>query len=481
MSTFLWTRDEVIAATGGKAFGPDWSATGVSIDSRTAAPADIFVAITGDRFDGHGFVAQALAGGVAAAIVNHRPAGVPDAMPLVIVPDTLAALRALAERARARTHAKLVGVTGSVGKTGTKEMLGAALAAFGATHVNAGNLNNHFGAPLSLARMPATTEFAVQELGMNHAGEISPLSVLARPDVAIITNVEPVHIEFFESEDGIAEAKCEILDGLTPDGAIVLNADNRWYDYCRAAARKHGTSRIVSFGRAEQADARLISVEVTPEGSRVKASIGGTALTYRLDAVGEHWAINSLGVLACIDAFGLDVHRAAKEISRVTAGRGRGAQVRIALAEGGSFLLIDESYNASPPAMRAAFQVMAMSAPEPGARRIAVLGDMRELGNTSAELHAGLAGDLMATRADAVFTVGPFMRELRAELPEHMLQAHGEISQDIAGPVAASVNHGDVVLVKGSLGTNMAPIVTALRALSEPPAMVVPPMVVNGH
>ena len=480
MTAALWSDVTAARATGGAVSGTPWRASGVIIDSRAVTGGELFVALTGERVDGHDFVGAALASGAAAAMVERRPANLSEHAPLLIVEDSLKALTDLAAEARASSSAQVVAVTGSVGKTGTKEALLRALSVAGETYVSAGNLNNHIGAPLSLSRLPRSAAYAVLELGMNHAGEIAPLSRMGRPHVAIVTNVEPVHIGYFESERDIALAKAEIFQGLEPGGAAVLNLDSPWFPVLAEQADAAGVQRVVTFGRSEKSDIRLVDTLSGPDGSRVDVEIDGQPLRYQLDAIGAHWAANSLGVLACVHALGRDVEASAAAIRRVSAGRGRGGQVTINLAGGGSIRLIDESYNASPAAMRAAFAVLGFSIPAGDGsstgsstgsgqgRRVAVLGDMRELGDRGPELHAALAEDLLAAAPDAVFTVGPLMGELRARLPDAICAGHGERSSDIAEQVAADLRAGDVVLVKGSLGTNMAPIIAAIEALDEP-------------
>jgi UDP-N-acetylmuramoyl-tripeptide--D-alanyl-D-alanine ligase len=472
MTAALWTDIEAARATGGAVSGASWRASGVVIDSRRVQPGDLFVALPGERTDGHDHVASALAQGAAAAMVARRPVGLGADAPLLVVEDVLHALERLGAAARARSAARIVGVTGSVGKTGTKESLAQALSAAGETHASAGNLNNHIGAPLSLARLPENAAFAVLEMGMNHAGEIAPLSRMVRPHVAIITNVAPVHIEFFESERDIALAKAEIFEGMEPGGTAVLNLDNPWHELLAERARACGVERIIGFGRAAEAEVRLLDAESDRDGSLVRVTVDGRPVAYRIDAIGAHWAFNSVGVLAVVHALGLDVEASAGAIRQVSAGRGRGGQIDVALAGGGSLRLIDESYNASPAAMRAAFQVLGLARPEAGGRRIAVLGDMRELGARGRDLHADLADALLACAPDRVYTVGPLMRALRDRLPEDLLGAHGDASTDIADTLARDLAAGDVVLVKGSLGTNMAPIVAAIEALAEPPRLV---------
>ena len=473
MTPALWSDIEAARATGGMASGAAWTASGVVIDSRQVKPGDLFVALAGERVDGHDHVAGALASGAAAALVARVPADVDGAAPLLVVDDVLQGLTRLGAAARSRSRAKVVGVTGSVGKTGTKEALLRALSVAGETHGSAGNLNNHIGAPLSLARLPRTAEHAVLEIGMNHAGEIAPLSRMIRPHLAMITNVAPVHIEFFETERDIALAKAEIFEGIEPDGIAVLNLDNEWYPMLVERARERGVERIIGFGRDAGAEIRLIDAKSDLDGSLVEANIAGRVVRYQLDAIGAHWAFNSIGVLACAHALGLDIEASAAAIRRVSAGRGRGGQVDIALSGGGALRLIDESYNASPAAMRAAFSVLSLAQAREAGRRIAVLGDMRELGERGTDLHAGLADELLAASPDRVYTVGPLMRALRARLPRSIRGAHGDVSTDIAEQIASELGAGDVVLIKGSLGTNMAPIVAAVEALAEPRRLVV--------
>lgn len=475
MTDSLWTSEELARATRGALSGPFFEVSDVAIDSRQVKKGDLFVAISGEKFDGHDFVASALAQGAAGAVVSHRPADVPTDAPLLVVYDTMTALRDIAIAARARSTATIVAVTGSVGKTGTKDSLKAALSVFGETHASLGNLNNHIGAPLSLARLPLSAAYAVLELGMNHAGEISDLSRLVRPHLCIVTNVEATHIGHFPGIDAVAEAKGEIFEGMRAGhGIAVLNLDNAQYGLLRERAEAAGVERIVTFGRHETADVRLVGCESDAAGSRIVASIDGKLLAYTIDAIGAHWAFNSVGVLACVHALGLDVRQASLAIRSVTAKAGRGRQERIAVG-GGSALLIDESYNASPASVGAALDVLAMMKPATGGRRIAILGDMLELGDRTAEMHRELA-DKAATSADAVFTVGPLMRSLRDALPSERRGGHADASEDMAPVAAAAVQPGDIVLVKGSLGTRMAPIVTAIRALATPR-----PRAANGH
>jgi UDP-N-acetylmuramoyl-tripeptide--D-alanyl-D-alanine ligase len=459
----LWNADEAAAATGGRATR-EWRAVGVSIDSRSVKQNELFVALQGPNFDGHDFVAAALKAGAAAALVHRAPADLSGDAPLLIVDDTMRALEALGQAARQRSSAAFLAVTGSVGKTGTKEMLRLALGAGGAAYATTGNLNNQWGVPLSLSNMARDCAYAVFELGMNHAGEIGPLSRQVRPKIAIITTVEPAHLEFFPSVEAIADAKAEIFEGLDADGIAILNHDNPHYERLVKAAVAHGVGRVIGFGRHADARARLLQCTLSATASQIQAEILGEPVSYRLQMPGVHWALNSLAALAAAKSAGVELTAAAAALAELKPLKGRGQRVKIAAARG-TFELIDESYNASPAAMRAAFQVLAQARPGSGGRRIAVLGDMRELGETARLLHADLAPDLKSARVDLVFTAGPLMEWLHASLPETIRGVHAPDSQALVPAVIEAVKAGDVVLVKGSLGSRMAPIVEALRAL----------------
>ena len=462
--TPLWTAEEAAAATGGRNTR-DWSASGVAIDSRTLKPGDLFVAIQGPNFDGHAFVADALAKGAAAAVVSRRPDGVAADAPLLMVDDPFAALQDLGRAARTRTSARIVAVTGSVGKTSTKEALRLILAAQGLTSASEGSLNNHWGVPLSLARMPREARFGIFELGMNHAGEIAPLTKMVRPHVAVITTIEAVHLEFFDSVEGIAAAKAEIFDGLVEGGVAVLNQDNDYFGFLTRQALAKGVARVVGFGVSPGAWARLVNYRQVDGASQITAEVGGAPLTYRLGVVGRHQALNSLAVLAAVAQLGGDVAAAAQTLDQLTPPKGRGARHRVALGvTGGSFTLVDESYNASPPAMRAAFAVLAASEPGPGGRRIAVLGDMLELGPESSVIHRNLAQDVVAAGINLVFTAGTDMAHLTAALPPALRGGHGTQAADLLPLLRETLRPGDVVVVKGSHGSRMGLIVEALLA-----------------
>ena len=463
----LWTVEAMAAAIGAEREGAlPQSVPGISIDSRTLAPGDAFFAIQGDHRDGHDFVAAALASkaGLAVAAADRR-SELPQDVPLLVVPDVLAALRALAAAARARLQGKVIGVTGSVGKTGTKEALRLALSQDGETHASAASYNNHWGVPLSLARCPASARYAVLEMGMNHAGEIEPLSRLARPHVAIITTVAPVHLEFFGSLAKIADAKAEIFLGLEAGGAAVINRDNSQFAHLKRRAKQAGVARIVSFGEHEQADARLIKCALHPGCSAVQADILGTELTYKIGAPGRHLVHNSLAVLAAAVLVGADLALAALALADFKPASGRGAAFEIDLP-GGPATVIDESYNANPASMAAALALLGQRPVGARGRRIAVLGDMLELGPRGRALHRGLLAPVDANAIDLVFCCGPLMRALWRALPASRRGGYAEDSAALEPQVLSAVGAGDVVMVKGSLGSRMAPIVKALQKLS---------------
>ncbi len=465
----LWTADEAVRATGGAASGP-FSASEISIDSRTLAPGALFVAIRGPHHDGHAFVADAFARGAAAAVVAEDRGGMPTGGPVLRVADTLTALEALGIAARARGAAKIVGVTGSVGKTGTKEALRLALGATALTHASAASHNNHWGVPLSLARMPGNSIYGVFEIGMNHPGEIALLSRMVRPDVAVITAIAPVHLAFFDSVAAIAEAKAEIFEGMGEGGVAVINRETPYFEPLAAAARRRQIT-VHGFGASGQPYARLVEHRASEDAAAVVAEIRGREVRYDLAAAGRHWAMNSMAALAAADVLGADLEGAARALARLTPPKGRGARHLIDLGTG-SFTLIDESYNANPASMRAAFETLAMARPAPGGRRIAILGEMRELGATSAALHAELADDLVASKVDLVLTAGAHMAHLAKALPAPLRGEHAADAGGLVSAAVVTVGAGDVVAVKGSLATGMGRIVEALLDLNHVPRAV---------
>ena len=458
----LWTAKEAALATSGRASG-DWQVEGVSIDSRSVAAGDLFIALKGPNFDGHDYAAAALEKGAAAAMVSSLPEGLAADAPVLLVGDTLEALTALGQAARTRSQARFIGVTGSVGKTGTKEALRACLEVQGKTAASVASFNNHWGVPLSLSRMARDSAYGVFEVGMNHAGEISALTAVLRPHVAVITTVAAVHLEYFDSVEGIADAKAEIFESMGADGSAVLNRDNEFFERLAAKAKARGVGRIIAFGEHAEAEIRLEACELEERSSSVRASVFGRQLDYRLNLPGRHSVMNSLAVLGAVAAAGADVDRAAAALAETEPVKGRGARHDIQLA-GGSFELIDDAYNANPSSVGAAISVLGASRPKDDGRRIAVLGDMLELGAEGKALHAGLAAPLEKDGIDLVFTCGPLMAALDEALPAARRGGHAADSQALAPLVVEALQPGDVVLVKGSLGSRMAVVVEALKA-----------------
>ena len=458
----LWTTADFVAASGGWLHGgapPE--ITGVSIDTRTIGPNEAFVAIRGENRDGHDFVEAALNSGAALAIVAEERAQMHLAPLLVVPDDPLAALQRIGTAARYRMHGSVVAVTGSVGKTGTTEMLRIALSTLGPTHSPVGSFNNQWGVPLTLARMPEATRYGVFEIGMNHAGEIRPLTKLVRPHVAIVTAVGPVHLEYFKSEGGIAEAKAEIFEGLEPGGTAVLNRDNQWFELLAEHAWAQG-AQILSFGEHPSADVRLERVALKEDGSAVSVEIGGSPVAYRLGAPGRHLVQNSLAVLAACHAIGADLARVVLALAEFRAPKGRGQRLRLSHPSG-SFTLIDESYNANPASMRAALALLGQTSPEGRGRRIAVLGDMLELGQAAPSLHRALAPAVAESHADLVFLAGPLMADLWQDLPDQRRGAYSEKAADLEPILLETVGPGDVVMMKASLGSRLGPVVEAVK------------------
>jgi UDP-N-acetylmuramoyl-tripeptide--D-alanyl-D-alanine ligase len=470
----LWTSEQAGRATGGKATS-DWNASGVSIDTRNVEEGDLFIALHGPNFDGHEFVTDAMTKGAAAALVDNDDFAEDRRL---IVDDTMAALQDLGSASRARAKAVIIAVTGSVGKTGSKEALKFVLSRQGETSASVGSYNNHWGVPLSLARMPQQAAYGIFEMGMNHPGEINPLSRMARPHVALITTVEAVHSEFFDSDEAIADAKAEVFAGLEPGGTAILNRDNRHFHRLAAAAQAKGIDNITSFGTWDEADFRLLDAVLDNDGTVLKADLGGTVLTYRLAIAGHHWVVNSLGILATVAAAGADVREAAAALGELEAPQGRG-RLHLVHMDGGDITLIDESYNASPVSMRAAIGVLGQTRPVEGGRRIAVLGDMLELGEGSSQQHAALADVLAGEGVDLVFTAGRKMLHLTDALDPAMRGGHAISSELLLPMVNETIRAGDVVVVKGSAGSKTGIIVDALLELDQH-ASGSPKRVVNG-
>ncbi len=469
----LWTSAEAIAATGGQTTR-DWQADGVSIDTRTIKPGDLFVALKAER-DGHDFVKHALDKGAAAAMVTHRPADVPDDAPLLIVPDVLAALEQLGIAARARTKAKVVGVTGSVGKTSTKEMLRSALQGQGRTHAAEASYNNHWGVPLTLARMPKDTQFAVIEIGMNHPGEIAPLSKMARPHVVMVTTVAAAHLEAFENIDGIAVEKGSICEGLEPGGVAVLNGDlPNTHILIAAAERAH--ARIITFGQNPGNHHRLTEVRVAEGHTVGRARAWRTPVLLKVGTEGRHFAVNALGVIAVVGALGADRAQALCDLGHWEPPAGRGTREVLVLdvaRDGESLDLIDDAFNANPTSLSASLEVLAASQPRNGVgrvskgRRVAILGDMLELGPDELALHAGMATDPSMAAIDMIHCAGPRMKSLWEMLPETKRGRWTLKAEDLVPDVSRMVDAGDVVLVKGSKGSKVSIVVDAIRKLGH--------------
>jgi UDP-N-acetylmuramoyl-tripeptide--D-alanyl-D-alanine ligase len=453
----LWTSDDAKRATGGTVTGTPWIASGVSIDSRTVVPGDLFVALSGPNFDGQDFVADALDRGAVAVMVAGK---FKSDLPMVVVDDTLEGLGALARFARARCGARIAAVTGSAGKTGTKEALKLALASSGATHASEASYNNHWGVPLSLARMPAGSDYGVFEAGMNHPGEIAPLAQMIGPHVAIVTTVEAAHLEFFTDTAAISDSKAEVFEGLEPGGFAILNRDNAHFDQLAAAAKGHG-AEVIGFGVDGAANARLIAHHATDGGTQVFADIRGHTIEYTVGAPGVHWVRNSLAVLAAVDAIGANLELAAQAMADVEPGPGRGTKITVHTAAG-PIVVIDDSYNANPASVRAALEVLGGHL---GGRRILALGDMGELGSQTQSLHAELADAISTASVDLVFTVGTHTRALESILPANLRGGHFETSGVAAPEIAEAIRPGDTILVKGSNAVGMGDVVRALVAL----------------
>ena len=471
----LWTSDEAVAATGGRTTGP-WAAGGVSIDTRTLQPGDLFVALKDVR-DGHDFVGQALEKGAAAALVSRVPDGLSSGAPLLVVPDVLKALEDLGRAARARAKARVVGVTGSVGKTSTKEMLRVVLGGQGRVHAAEASYNNHWGVPLTLARLPREADFAVIEIGMNHPGEIAPLSRMARPDVVVVTIVAPAHLEAFDSIEGIAHEKAAIIDGLQPGGVAVLNADIATSPLLQAKAHE-AHARTVTFGAAEGADYRMVSVQIGDDSTVVRATRQGQPVLYKVMSPGRHFAANGLAVLAVADALGLDPVISATDLGRWQPPAGRGVRERIMLdlVEETGFELIDDAFNANPASMAASLEVLVNARPQDGigsrakGRRIAILGDMLELGPTEAALHAAIAETPGLAAIDLIHCVGPRMKALHAALPRGQRGDWVATAAELVPRARHLIDAGDIILVKGSKGIKVSLMVDALRKLGQPAA-----------
>lgn len=472
----LWTSKAAAAATGGETT-TKWAASGVSIDTRTIQAGDLFIALKADR-DGHDFVQMALDKGAAAALVTHRPDGVADDAPLLIVPDVLRALEALGQAARARTKARVLAITGSVGKTSAKEMARTVLERQGKTHAAEASYNNHWGVPLTLARMPVDTDYAVIEIGMSNPGEIAPLSRMAQPDVAMITTVAAAHLEAFDDISGIAREKASILDGLTQGGVAVLNADTQTSEILQKYATKRHATQVL-FGQMSR-DWRLDHVSLAEGQTLVRADMPSGPLMFKLSTAGRHFAMNGLGILAACDALGADPVQAAIDLSLWVPPAGRGTLETVTIDpanEGETLALLDDAFNANPTSLTAALEVLASHTPRNNVgrvvkgRRVAILGDMLELGTDEIAMHADIARDPSLAFVHLIHCAGPRMRHLYDVLPEGLRGTWFENAQDLAANPGRLVDAGDVVLVKGSKGSKVSLVVDAIRKLGHPETM----------
>jgi UDP-N-acetylmuramoyl-tripeptide--D-alanyl-D-alanine ligase len=441
---------------------PSRAVMGLSIDTRSLQPGDLFVALT-DQRDGHDFVSAAFKAGAAAALVKSDYARTPSDGALLRVADPLTAMADIGRVARFRGTPRVVAITGSAGKTGTKEALKACLSRVGTVHASEKSYNNHWGVPLTLARMPASAQYGVFEIGMNHAGEITPLTRMVCPEVAIVTTVEPVHLGHFASVEDIAEAKAEIFSGLEPEGIAVLNRDNAHFETLKAYAVAARAS-IITFGASQACDVRLLASRSTASGTDVQVTAFGKAVAYQIGAPGDHYVRNSLSIVATLHALGVAFDATLPALADIGAPAGRGQRTVLSIADG-TLLLIDESYNANPASMRAALQAMSTVNRTTYARRVVVLGDMLELGASSEDFHTDLVGPIDQADVDLVFAVGPMMRQMFDRLQPSRQGAWAPRSQDLVAAVKASLRPDTVIMVKGSLGTNMAPIVAAIKAL----------------
>jgi UDP-N-acetylmuramoyl-tripeptide--D-alanyl-D-alanine ligase len=453
----LWTSEEVAKLTGGVS-STNWHATGISIDSRTTEPGDLFIPISGPNFDGHNFIKNALMKGAVASITSRPLENISKDTNLLQVTDTVKALSEMGRGRRTRANAIVIAVTGSVGKTGVKEALGKLLSEQGQTSYSIGSYNNHFGVPLSLARLPKNADYGVFELGMNHAGELTQLSKLVSPNIAIITTVDIAHSEFFHSTDDIARAKAEIFLGLKHGGVAILNRDNQYFSLLRSAALSAGAGNIIGFGRHKESDFKLTGYTANSWGSYVNACFKDEDFKYQLSMPGQHWVYNSLAVLAAIHAAGANTHAAAKSFAKITAFKGRGQTHSIPIQDQ-HFELIDDSYNACPISVSAAIEVLSFLTPKFNGRRICVFGDMNELGDNSTELHNTLADKIYDAQVDFVYTVGPQMERMCDQLNSKIKVAHAERSEDLIQPLLHLIEPGDILLIKGSANLKMHKVV----------------------
>jgi UDP-N-acetylmuramoyl-tripeptide--D-alanyl-D-alanine ligase len=465
----LWTVAEAVAATGGRPEGlSDGELSSVSIDSREIAHDALFVAIKGDKLDGHDFVEAALAAGASAALVSDEWYRAHPGDRLIVVPDPLEGLRALARAARARSRALIVAVTGSAGKTTTKEAIRTVLAAAGRTHYSIKSFNNQWGVPLMLARLPREAQFGVFEIGMNHAGEITPLSQMVRPHVAVVTTVAAAHLEFFDSISSIARAKAEIFEGLEPGGTALLNADHEYLHILFERARELGITEVVTYGYDDEADYLIASPEVAGPRTFARVSKGVDAFDLNLQVRGRHMVANATAALVVSQVAGIDRYAALRALAEFGAAEGRGQTIRLGPPTR-PLLLVDESYNANVASMTAAMEVFAVT-PPPGGKKVLVLGDMLELGEQGPALHQSLKEAVLGTSATHVFLVGRAIESLANSLEPRLVAGHARRIEDLMEPILSSLAHGDAVMVKGSKGVRLASLVEQIKQRFSAPA-----------
>ncbi|MEM7215538.1 MAG: UDP-N-acetylmuramoylalanyl-D-glutamyl-2,6-diaminopimelate--D-alanyl-D-alanine ligase [Pseudomonadota bacterium] len=463
--SFLWGIDALMAAVDGRPVGemPE-GISGISIDTRTLEQGDAFFAIKGDRVDGHDYLVSAMRAGAAVAVVDESKLVSLGSLklPLIVVRDVLEAMTRLGEVARMRSKARIIAITGSVGKTTTKEMLRTVLSPSGLVHASVASFNNHWGVPLTLARMPEEAKFGVFEIGMNHAGEITPLVKMVRPHVAMITAIAPAHIGAFETIEDIAKAKAEIYSGVVPGGYGLINHDDRRYTLLRDLAGDAGIEHLASYGQKRGSDFWLRELEKTADGSSLSVRVKGQDVDYEIAIPGEHMALNSVGVLGAAVLLGADLDKSCDALSKVTPADGRGTRYVVGGSGAMGITIIDESYNANPASMEAALEVLGNYEGVKTKRRIAVLGDMLELGRQSRKYHEALAKPISASRADLVFLVGPEMEYLAKILPKEKLGGYYKDAGELGSRLKATMKPGDVFMLKASKGIGFAAVVQSI-------------------
>ncbi len=459
----LWNALDAAAATGGRSQGGIWEASGVSIDTRSIQNGDLFIALHGPSHNGHDYIVNAFDNGASAAIVDTVPPHLKKKSPLLVVKDTHKALNSLAIAARRRTRAKVFAITGSVGKTGTKEMLAAALSKVGLVSSTKGNENNEIGVPLNLARLPENCDFGVFEAGMNSQGEMARLSEIIRPDIALITTVEAAHTEHFDNIDAIANAKGEIFTGLNKNGIGIINLDNPYFSTLEFLAKQAGLTNIKTFGQTPKADLQLISAITTNFDTKVTAKIIDEELTYSIKLQGTHWALNSVAALGAAMSIGAESKELLKGLSSLEPIKGRG-QVLTTPFNNGYIKVVDDSYNASPASMKAAIICLGEKTQIKEGRRVAILGDMLELGTEASKAHASLASTCSNAGIDFVFTAGSLMANLYAALPPEIRGNHYASTEKLCSCLDQIIKPSDTILVKGSQGAQMGQVVNALTS-----------------